>query len=282
MSRYYDIYDRIVAVQSQTVFNTSKPYISGKLMVYLNGLLVRNGEDLDYIEVDPTTIQFNYELEEGDEVIISSKFSSGNYTVDVITNNSRNNNAIYKKYSSANKLYNNQQYSINISLKNQQINWNFSSKCDPFFVTINKIRRDTGDLLDEVKDSQIAHVIYTNSKELQLNKDIYDDNNTSSDTDTLSIRALEHKMTQWVRYKCNIDITNSIYLSLCGASGTTLKRLDSLSIEREVSLPDLEDMLNMFKQKFQSVQNIFDDSTILTQTYTKASTNYTYTSRGTF
>jgi hypothetical protein len=279
----YYIYDRIIAQDKQTVFNTSKPFISGTLLVYLNGLLVRMGTDLDYIEVDVTTIKFNYELEANDEVIIASLFASNNYAIDVVTSNPNNRNAIHYKYSSSVKLKNNQRYTVNIALKNQNVSWSFVSKLNPLYINVDKIRMDTGDLLDGASDEEILRVLYTNSKECKLHKDVYDSENTSStDTDSVSIANAANKLKQWVRYKTDIDIVNSIYLSLCGLSGSAVKRIGDLSIQKDVTLPALKNMLERFRELFKIYESIFDSDPTLVQYFVKASNNATYTSRGTF
>lgn len=66
------LYDEIVSTEDQTTFKITKGfYIVGdrSLQVFVNGQLMREGADNDYIEIDNTTIEFNYGLFENDVVV---------------------------------------------------------------------------------------------------------------------------------------------------------------------------------------------------------------------
>jgi hypothetical protein len=66
----YPIYQEFKAVESQRVFALSKTYQMGtrQLEVYLNGLRMR--QDDDYIESDEQSIEFLYDLEQDDDVLL--------------------------------------------------------------------------------------------------------------------------------------------------------------------------------------------------------------------
>ena len=267
----YFIYDHLTATVGQRVFRTSKPYIGGTLMVYLNGILVVGGEESDYIEVDSRTILFNYELEEGDRLIIASMFASDQLVVDVISSNPKNIHAIYTKYGSVEKLAPNSVFQVFIATKRGDVSWSFVSKCDPFHASISKIRSDTGDLLNGATDEEIGRVIYFNSKEADENKDEFLEENTIDNE-----VSFERRLKKWVRYKTNLDLINAIYLSLAGLSGSRSKRISEIQIEDEVTLPKLDEMLARFKTLFAPLEGMFQAAPALSLSFVKAGTSYAY------
>ena len=62
------------AKDKQTVVNFDNSYIVGAsmLMVYCGGLLQTLGEGFDYIEIDEYNIKFNYELDENEEILVTT------------------------------------------------------------------------------------------------------------------------------------------------------------------------------------------------------------------
>lgn len=61
-----------IAEKNQRRFNLTESYIPGTNMinVFVQGLLQWPGVDFDYVEIDDKTIEFNYELEEGENVSV--------------------------------------------------------------------------------------------------------------------------------------------------------------------------------------------------------------------
>ena len=60
----------------------------------------------------------------------------------------------------------NNQYRTRITLKNgEHFEWQHTAKLEPLLVSISKIRSDTGELLADVSDEQIARTIYYNGFE---------------------------------------------------------------------------------------------------------------------
>lgn len=281
MSKGYSIYDRIEAIQGQQRFNTSKPYLGGTLMVHVNGLLVNLGVDNDYIEIDNTTIQFNYELTALDEVSIISIFSSDNLQDGVISNNNYNPNSLYKRYSTIVKLKYNAKYHITISLNGKYTNWSFTSKYSPMYCSVDKIRLDTGDLLNGATDEQISYMLYMNSKEVQEIVRVKDAVNGGLVVDeSMNIKPIIYAKA-WVRWKTDLDLVNSIYLSLCGLSGGTIKKIGVIDVERSVKLPGIKDMLARFKELFKDQDEYVRSTTTPIQSFTKAKSTV-YSGRGVF
>lgn len=283
MAKGYYIYEVIPVVDvvnGQTVFKTSKPYIAGTLQVYLNGLLVRAGLEKDYVEEDSTTIRFNYTVTAGNEVIITSLFSSEGLTVDVIGTNRTSSRSLYTKFSTAFKLKFNNRYRMEVAIKDKAHSFEFTSKFNPYYTTISKIRLDTGDLLEGATDEQIGFMIYLNSKEAS---DLIAAQNTALGVSSLAATTVSNSTKAWVRYKTNMDLVNAVYLSLTGVSGQVSKQIGDIQIDRTVKIPYLKDMLDRFKQLFKPYDELIRANGVLAmQAFVKASTTNTYTARGTF
>jgi hypothetical protein len=66
------LYQEFVAAAAQREFTIVNTYSIGdhSLMVLVNGQMMRQGEDNDYIEVNNKTIRFNFDLDAGDVVVM--------------------------------------------------------------------------------------------------------------------------------------------------------------------------------------------------------------------
>lgn len=72
----------ITAVKGQTDIELSEAYIpgTGMIQVFADGLLQGCGDILDYIEVDESHIRFNYELNEGETIMVTSVVGMYNWS----------------------------------------------------------------------------------------------------------------------------------------------------------------------------------------------------------
>lgn len=280
MAQNYYIYNNMMAVDGQTMVSVSKPYISGSLMVSLNGLLCKLGADADYVEIDETHIKFVYPLTSKDEVTIASVIGSDDISVQVISGNLLNPNSLFQKYGSVVKLLNNNIYNVEVKIKKKRYNWHFTSKYNPHYSTADKIRSDTGDLLLGVTDEQIEYLIYLNSKELNM---IYKVNNIVdpvSATITPSV-ILQYKKS-WVRYKTDLDLVNAAYLSISGVNGGVSKTIGEIKIEKKFNVPLLKQMIERFTAKFQGYDE-FVQNKPMSQVFIRASqSSYPYSGRAGF
>lgn len=65
---------KVIATEGQREIKLAEAYIpsASTLQVMIHGLVQGMGEYLDYVEIDEETIRFNYDLEDGDVVVITS------------------------------------------------------------------------------------------------------------------------------------------------------------------------------------------------------------------
>lgn len=171
-----------------------------------------------------------------DKIIIKDSILNN---VKLITKNSYSKNALFKYYSSNVKFKFNQVYEFVISLNNKDYTNKFNSKHNPFYTTIENIRIDTGDLLANVSDNQIANVIYMNSKEA-LEKIEENEIDISQKIPTY--------VKNYVRYKTDIDFCYAIYLSISGKYGSYSKKIGDIQIDNTFKLPYLQEMIGRFKE----------------------------------
>lgn len=210
-------------------------------------------------------LNFSNPLSVGDKIIIKASILNN---VKLITKNSYSKNALFKYYSSNAKLKSNQIYDFVLNVNGEEHTSKFLSKYDPFYTTIEKIRIDTGDLLINVPDSQIAKVIYLNSKEA------YDkllEAASSDDGEETSITTIPTYAKNYVRYKTDIDFCFAIYLSISGKYGTQTKKVGDIQIENTVKLPYIDNMISRFKELLKPNEEAFGGiSKTTTATFVKA------------
>jgi len=261
------------ATAGQKIFTTPQPYVvgSGTLYVYMNGLTSSIGLHLDYTEIDERTIQFNYELEEGDLVTLATSTIDKSIGVDVVGFR----NALFLLYGSDNRLMHNQMYEASITIKGKPIKWSFSSRFSPLYNNVQNVRLITGTLLNPATDEQINKMLYLNSKELDEVLAVYDEENST----TTTIGSV-HK--EWVKFKTCLDLVNAMYLSLTGQKGSISKSIGQLKIDKSVELPYLSDMLLYFREQFRKY-DMSVNKPILSKAFVKANaTEYPIGARRSF
>ena len=282
---YYLINEQFVIKRNQTKITLSRPYIENSLKVYVNGVLTN-----DYTQLDSYNIQFNNQLERGTIVDISSIYNSNLIKIDVIGNNSKSKNSIFKKYSDSKKLFTNSSFNINISFKEDKytpIEWKFDSKLEPMFSNVKRVRLDTGDILNGYDDKDILDILYMNTKQVlelylqNLSKQSEDDSSvTSYDTvDEMleNIDSFPTACTNWVRYKTDLDLVNACYISISAKYGTQEKNIGPIETTSTVKLPEYDNLLKRFKDLFDKAdEEVNGDNSLPVASFVKAgNTNYT-------
>ena len=237
--------------------------------VYVNDIELTNLVDY-VIGQDGYTLHFMEPLEIGDIIKIEDSIPD---TAKIVTKNSYNKNALFKILSEATKLKYNHDYVFELPVQNKIFSTKFTSTYDPFYSTIKKIRNDTGNILDGVKDSIIANLIYLHSKEVN---DVLTDG-AGGTPDEVTVAA-----TNVVRYRTDLDLINAIYLNISGRYGKIDKKIGNIEVAKEIKLPLLEEMLSRFKELLKPNEDALY-STNNIATFVKAnSTSYTVESRGVF
>lgn len=175
-----------------------------------------------------------------------------------------------------NHLKANNVYRTQIRFKNgETFEWKHISKIEPMLVSVTKIRNDTGELLTDVSDEQIARAIYYNSFEVcELTDEVFSD--ISSNDDNYKTRC------QWVRYKTNMDFVYAAYLTLSQKKGSISKSIGELSISQTFSVPALDNMLKGFKTKLKRAEDALTGREHSVAIFVKAGNNYPYPERSMF
>ena len=234
-----------------------------EFIVKLNGEELKNMQD--YYTTDSKII-FNNPLSKGDKIEIYDSILN---SVKVVTKNSYNKNALFTVFDSYMHFKYNHTYQFSLPIKDQIFSTEFSTKYDPFYTTIKKIRMDTGDLLNLVPDGQIAALIYQYSKEVQ--------ETLGDDTDEIPVYA-----SNVVRYKTDIDLCWAIYLSISGKYGVKNKKIGSIEIEKNTKVPYIDTMVKRFRELLAENEELLNkEDTILSFVKAK-STEYTVPNRGVF
>lgn len=234
------------------------------IIVLVNDIELNMGDD--YI-IEDDTLKFSNPLNTGDKITIKDSILN---SVKVVTKNSYDKNSMYKLYSSKAKFRFNHNYKMIIGIGDTFHEMSFMTKYDPFYATVSKVRLDTGDLLENATDEQIARVIYSNSKEtLEILGD---------DVETIPTYA-----KNYVRYKTNIDLCYSLYLSMTGKGGSYSKKIGDISIDGSTKLPYLSDMLSRFRELLKPNEDLLNSESAKVVSFVKGnSTEYPVSSRGVF
>lgn len=277
----YEIY--IIKNDNFTKYSFANDMICKKIEYSTDGIevIVNNKiliETKDY-SIENGELFFLIPLSIGDKIIIKDSISND---VKVITKNSYSNNALFKYYSSNVKFKSNQKYTFTITINKEEHSFAFMSKYDPFYSTIEKIRMDTGDLLNSVSDSQIAKIIHLNSKWAleKLQTSVEAGNNEET-----VLEKIPAYTKNYVRYKTNIDFCYSIYLSMSGKIGTVSKTIGDIKIDTSYKIPYLGDMLSRFKELLGPSQELLNNgaSASTAVSFVKAqNTTYPVSTRGVF
>ena len=235
-------------------------------------------KDKDYSIYD-RELFFLIPLVSGDKIIIKDSISND---VKIVTKNSYSKNALFKYYSSETKFKSNQKYTFTLAVNGDEYTSVFMSKYDPFYSTIDKVRMDTGDLLNSVTDLQIARIIHLNSKialeKLEAAVEAGNSENTVSEKIPMYAK-------NYARYKTNIDFCYSIYLSMAGKIGTVSKTIGDIKIDTAYKIPYLGDMLSRFKELLAPNQDLLNNgaSSSMAVSFVKGqSTTYPVSNRGVF
>lgn len=261
-----DMFDKFVIQSPQDTFVLSRVYSPGtnSLFVYVNGLLYSPGEH--YTEIDPYTIKLADELTLGDVVIIAPAVIDNSIDInfDRIKVVGTDSNSIYKRFDADQHLMYNQKYELSFTINGKKSVFTFTSKYSPMYSTLKAIRMDLLDLIANVDDDIINYTIWQNSRladELAVTE--------------ISSTAIPFYVKQWVRYKTELDLINSIYLAISGKVGKVSKTLGDMSIERSVSLPSLASMLSEIKSKLAPFTKLLTGVGITGKSFKKAN-SYPY------
>lgn len=269
----YNLTEIYTATEGQQLFPVLKPYVPNtqQILVHVNGLLVFNG--IDYTEQE-MSINLTELCNEGDVVSITFIDVNNDIDMDIVGDRS----SVFRRYGQSSRLKNNNRYHVNIAIKKKNFKWTFSSRYTPLYSNSNKIKGDTGDLLNSLTDEQVNYLLYINSKEVDEILREYEERGDALSGD-VSDKTFAYNKSQWVRYKTCIDIVNAIYLTIAGQSGSVIKKIGPINVEKTTKIPYLSDMLARFKELFKPYDDMLrngGNTSVSVVGFTRAGTSYAY------
>ena len=293
MQSNYSIKENYIAKKDQRIFIMNKPFIDNSINVYLNGALQSFGDNADYVTLpDNGKIIFNWKISEGDIISIISNNEVEN--IQVISFGRRDpTNALYKKYTSVQKLNFNNRYKIHIKINNKDIDWQFTTKLTPMFCTVKKIQEDIGEFIQGFTEEYIISVIHNNSWEIinrineALENDDASENMTIEDTIVPNTETNEYispnrNVSKWVKIKTEIDLIYARYYGISYNYGSVTKTIGDITIQKSTKLPYIDELLKRLNDELENAEEAIFGGINFIGSAVKGSVNYQYSERGTF
>lgn len=177
-------------------------------------------------------------------VVVKYLHSVDNDTIIFSKNNKVD--SLFKAYGSE-SLKHNHVYTFTACVDGKNFSTDFVTKLNPYYSSVDKIRKDTGGLLESVDDDVISYLIYLNSK------------NVYEVLKEKEVEGIPNFAKQYVRYKTDMDLINAIYLTLSGKPGSTNKRIGIISVDKTMKIPFIKDMLYYFKDLCKKYEDMLDE-----------------------
>ena len=272
MKQYIISTTKTVSNNNQTQKIYSDFDLSNLTSVFLNGEL-QNTED--YL-VKNNKVVFATNLEPEDKVTLHYVFDT-NKTL--LNPGKISKNALLSRYNTDIKLNENNKYTIGICIDKDIYSWQFNSKQNPMFTSSKKIYEDIGEFIEGFTEEYINNKIYDNSlavinliDELKEN----DVENVTYEIDEDGIYTSKYSaVSNWVRYKTDIDLTMARYFGISYRYGTELKEIGDIKIEKTTKLPYIDNLLEALKKKFDAADEIIKGVNVVASAV-KAGTKYKY------
>jgi len=229
----YNFYKEITLTENQTIIHLEKPVIKELTELVLNGIELF---EEDFKVIDPKTISIFIDTYEGDLLKIKCQKVKIDYTI------IGDHNAVIKRYDNSKEtLKKNSFYEAKIMIGGKPFSLNFSSKFDKYYNNKKVVKEDCLMLESYLTNHKVDNRIYQNSKEISFK--------TKAIEKYADLSTPPYEIQQYVRYKTDIDLINSIYLVISSEIGTEQKKYGTTDIKKEVKLPEIELMLQGFKDK---------------------------------
>lgn len=281
--KQYSINETYIAVQDQTTFNIEKPFVNDTISVFVNGSLKTFGTDKDYLTVQDTgKVIFNTPLNAGDTVSVISTVVSNRLSLEIVSAGRADKpNALYKKYGTVNRLKPNNKYEVQICIDKDMFKWGFVSKLNPFFVQPKKIWEDIGEFIEGFTDEYIASMIYRNSVEVIELIDMLANAEEAIENVTYEVDSegmystTQRAVTNWVKFKTEIDLIYARYFGISYRYGTVEKEVGDIRIRKETKLPYIDNLLARLTKQFEEADQVIRGLNIVVSTV-KATINYKY------
>lgn len=269
----YLITERKIPSQNQTKFssgydlaNLSSIFVNGNLQTE-EDYLVKNGK-----------VIFQNELSDSDEVVFNFNLDTAR---SLISPGKSTNASVLGRFSSDIKLNENNKYHIGIAIDTDMYEWTFNSKQNPMFTTYKKVLEDVGEFIEGFSEEYINSKIYDNSLAVI---DLIDElanqddpvTNVTYDIDSDGIYSSTYKaVSNWVRYKTDIDLVIARYFGISYRYGTQLKQIGDIKIEKTTKLPYIDNLMGLLKRNFELADEAIRGTNVVASAV-KGSTNYSY------
>lgn len=293
MRSNYSIKENYIAKKDQQVFIMDKPFVKDSINVFLNGALQSFGDNADYVTLpDNGKIIFNRKISEGDIISVISNKEAEN--IQIMSFGKRDTaNALYKKYTSVQKLNFNNRYKIHIKINDKDIDWQFVTRFTPMFCTVKKNQEDIGEFIQGFTEEYILSVIHRNSWEIvnRINEALEDDeasegmsieDTITADPTTNEYISPNRIISKWVKIKTEIDLIYARYYGISYNYGSVKKEIGDISIEKSTKLPYIDELLKRLKEELEDAEEAIFGGINFIGSAVKGSTNYQYSERGTF
>lgn len=216
---------------------------------------------------------FDYFIDEGSYIEIHDNISLDFNKY--ITKNSYDKKSIFKVFSKNQKLKYNHKYTLSCDILGvdniKNYNYTVNAIHDPFYCSVEQIRFDCNDFIDEISDEQISKAIYLNSKIAKELLEAKDEGNSSNTTN-----KIPRYVKSFVRYKTDIDICTAIYLSISGKFGTINKQIGSIHITKDIKLPYLKDIMKRFEENLKGPSDQLNGRKAKSSSFVKATNNFPF------
>ena len=231
----------------------------------------------DYL-VENDEVVFTTNLDKDDNIKLIYNYDT-NKTL--INPGKTNSNSILSRFNSEAKLNENNKYHIRIVIDKELYEWTFNSKQNPMFTSAKKIYEDIGEFIDGFTEEYINNKIYDNSlavidlidtlaaKETSVQNVTYEQDSDGIYTSTYKA------VSNWVRYKTDIDLTLARYFGISYHYGSELKEIGDIKIERTTKLPYIDNLLDMLKRQWDEADKIIRGVNVVASAV-KAGNQYKY------
>ena len=190
-------------------------------------------------------------------------------------------NGLLTRYNSDIKLNENNKYTVNIEIDGDEYRWTFNSRQNPMFTSYKKILEDVGEFLEGFTEEYINNKIYDNSvavidliDELASQEDPI--TNVTYDKDDDGFYTSKYKaVSNWVRFKTDIDLVMARYFGISYRYGSESKEIGDIKIEKSTKLPYIDNLLDRLKKDFQLADEAIRGVNFVASAV-KAGTQYKY------
>jgi hypothetical protein len=174
---------------------------------------------------------------------------------------------VNEKANNIQRLMYNQRYHLHFNLGGQDFDIEFTSHYDPLYTTVDIIRADLRDIVDDMTDDEINFRIYQTgqlAQQLAGQAQRFILFGSAIGNIILQFQGVSRQdmrnaipfptpfyVQQYTRYKTELDIVYAKIVSLSMKAGTMEKDLGEFKVIREVMIPRLQDVLAELKSNLE-------------------------------